>query len=136
MSKQKNQDLILKTLKKMYKGTSVEGLVNNAEFLTEINKDAIQNSEIDYPLTDNLVKFYLRETIKEEKISKFYYLVNFSKIYVDLCVNYLTENLLGDRISSEKARKFQEKQWEEDDPQLDTCKGSGYLSSREFNYRK
>ena len=136
MSKQKNQDLILKTLKKMYKGTSVEGLVNNAEFLTEINKDAIQNSEIDYPLTDNLVKFYLRETIKEEKISKFYYLVNFSKIYVDLCVNYLTENLLGDRISSEKARKFQEKQWKEDDPQLDTCKGSGYLSSREFNYRK
>jgi hypothetical protein len=91
VSKKINNYLILKTLKKMYKGTDVEALVKNANALAEIDYKEIENSKTAYPLTYNLVKYYTKEIMEEEKISKIYQFFNSWKIKYDICAEYLAE---------------------------------------------
>jgi hypothetical protein len=143
MSKKRNNYLILKTLQKMYKGTSVEKLVKDARDLSEINRKEIENANINYSLTDNLVKYYLKKTMKEEKISKTYQWFNFWKIQFNLSESYLAKNIIEDLERIEIFPTFKKEKAplnpliEEDldeDPHLDDCKGPGYLRPLGFRY--
>lgn len=96
MSKQKNQYLLLQTLKKMYKGTCIEELVKDAKCVQEINPLDIEESKLNYYLTDKLVKFYIKETMKEEKVSNLYQFCNSWQIRCNLCTNYLAGNTVED----------------------------------------
>lgn len=96
MSKQRNQYLLLQTLKKMYKGTCIEELVKDARCIQEINPLNIEESKINYYLTDKLVKFYIKETMKEEKVPKLYQFFNSWQIQCNLCAEYLAENTIDD----------------------------------------
>ena len=140
MSKKINQYLLLKTLKKIYKGTTVEKLVKDARYIHEINPRDIEESQIHYYLTDKLIKFHLKETMKEEKTPRLYQFFNSWKIRCNLSESYLAENSVEDLenieiFPEEEMNHFREKQWEEDDLQLDTYKGPGYLRPKGFNYK-
>ncbi len=96
MSKQRNQYLLLQTLKKMYKGTCIEELVKDAKCIQEINPLDIEEARINYYLTDKLVKFYIKETMEEEKVPKLYQFFNSWQIRCNLCADYLAENTIQD----------------------------------------
>jgi|GEM_PF-5421386 len=132
MSKQKNKDLILKTLKKIYRGTTLEPLVKDAKLLEEISSKELESSKVPYYLTHNLVKYYLKETMKEEKTPKFYQLNNRWLINYEICSEYLAGTVFSEPpeegfFEGEKIQRVINKVWQEDDPQLDDCKGPGYL---------
>jgi len=132
MSKQKNKGLILKTLKRIYEGTEIEHLVKNANSLEDISSKEIENSRIGYYLTHNLVDYYVNKTLKEENISKIYAYFNKFKISFEISAKYLAEpNFREEKKDPElfegKIQRVIKKVWQEDDPQLDDCKGPGYL---------
>lgn len=132
MSKQKNQDLIIKTLKKIYKGTSVENMLKDVHSIEDLSSQNIESRNIAYPITYNLVKYYLEETLNEEKVSKIYKLRNRWKLNYDICTNYIAginslPPLKEGFLEGEQVKKALNKVWTEEDLQLDDCKGPVFL---------